>query len=160
VHAERLGALLAAHAFELSGDPTRPVGPPAQESDVPYLDFAPLDNAITRLKRSAKAYDDAYARAAGTGLLLNDAQRVQLDQLLQGLEQTLMTEDGLPGRPWFRHLLYAPGMLTGYGVKTMPTVREAIEEGRWDQASQFIPITAHAIDAYCQRLDAATALIH
>jgi len=79
---------------------------------------------------------------------------------LQGLEQTLMTEDGLPGRPWFRHLLYAPGMLTGYGVKTMPTVREAIEEGRWDQASQFIPITAHAIDAYCQRLDAATALIH
>jgi N-acetylated-alpha-linked acidic dipeptidase len=160
VHAQTLGALLAAHAFELSGDPTRAVGPPAQESEVPYLDFAPLDNAITRLKRSAKAYDDAYERAAGTGLVLNEAQRAQLDQVLQGLEQTLMSDDGLPGRPWFRHLLYAPGMFTGYGVKTMPTVREAIEEEHWDQAGQYIPITAHAIDAYSQRLDAATALLH
>jgi N-acetylated-alpha-linked acidic dipeptidase len=158
--AQTLSALLTARAFELSSDPTRPVGPPAQESEVPYLDFAPLDNAITRLKRSAKAYDEAYERAAGAGLALNDAQRAQLDQLLQGLEQTLMSEDGLPGRPWYRHLLYAPGLLTGYGVKTMPTVREAIEEGHWDQAGQYVPIVAQAIDAYCQRLDAATGLLH
>ena len=160
VHAQTLGALLAAHAFELSSDPTRAVGPPAQEAEVPYLDFAPLDNAITRLKHSAKAYDDAYERAAGAGLVLNEAQRAQLDQLLQGLEQTLMSEDGLPGRPWYRHLLYAPGLFTGYGAKTMPVVREAIEEEHWDQAGQYIPITAHAIDAYSKRLDAATALIH
>ncbi|MGA2564744.1 MAG: transferrin receptor-like dimerization domain-containing protein [Steroidobacteraceae bacterium] len=158
--AQTLSALLTARAFELSSDPTRPVGPPAQESEVPYLDFAPLDNAITRLKRSAKAYDEGYERAAGAGLALNDAQRAQLDQLLQGLEQTLMSEDGLPGRPWYRHLLYAPGLLTGYGVKTMPTVREAIEEGHWDQAGQYVPIVAQAIDAYCQRLDAATGLLH
>src|ERR1700722_19588015 len=155
-HAQTLSVLLAAHAFELAGDPTRPVGPPAQESEVPYLDFAPLDNAITRLKRSAKAYDDAYEHAAGTGLTLNEAQRAQLDQVLQGLEQTLMSDEGLPGRTWYRHLLYAPGMFTGYGVKTMPTVREAIEEEHWDQAGQYIPITAHAIDAYSKRLDAAT----
>jgi N-acetylated-alpha-linked acidic dipeptidase len=51
-------------------------------------------------------------------------------------------------------------MFTGYGVKTMPTVREAIEEEHWDQVGQYIPITAHAIDAYSQRLDAATALLH
>ena len=64
-HARVLAVLIAAHVFELSADPTRPIGPPAAESDVPYLDFAPLDNAIERLKRSAKSYDAEYDRAAG-----------------------------------------------------------------------------------------------
>jgi N-acetylated-alpha-linked acidic dipeptidase len=158
-HAQTLAALLAARAFEVASDPTRPVGPPARESDVPYLDFSPLDNAIARLKRSAKAYDEAYARASGNGLALVAAQRAELDHLLQGLEPDLTREDGLPGRPWYRHLLYAPGMFTGYGVKTMPGVREAIEQGNWDQAGQYIVITAHALDTYCQRLDSATALL-
>jgi len=158
-HAQALAALFAARAFELSSDPTRPVAPPAAESDVPYLDFAPLDNAIERLKRSAKAYDEAYEHAAAKGLALNSAQRAELDQLLQGLEQTLTSDDGLPGRSWYRHLIYAPGMYTGYGVKTMPGVREAIEERRWDEAGRYIAVTARSLDAYCRRLDAATALL-
>lgn len=158
-HAQALAALFAARAFELSSDPTRPVAPPAAESDVPYLDFAPLDNAIERLKRSAKAYDEAYEHAAAKGLALNSAQRAELDQLLQGLEQTLTSDDGLPDRSWYRHLIYAPGMYTGYGVKTMPGVREAIEERRWDEAGRYIAITARSLDAYCRRLDAATALL-
>jgi N-acetylated-alpha-linked acidic dipeptidase len=103
-HAQKLGVLLADEVFEISADPTRPVGPPAAESDVPYLDFAPLDNAIERLKRSAKAYDDAYQHAAQKGLALEAAERAELDRLLQGLEQALTNEDGLPGRPWFKHL--------------------------------------------------------
>jgi N-acetylated-alpha-linked acidic dipeptidase len=158
-HAQALAALFAARAFELSSDPTRPVGPPATESDVPYLDFAPIDNAIEHLKRSAKAYDEAYEHAAAKGLAPNSAQRAELDQLLQGLEQTLTSDDGLPGRSWYRHLIYAPGMYTGYGVKTMPGVREAIEERRWDEAGRYIGVTARSLDAYCQRLDAATALL-
>jgi N-acetylated-alpha-linked acidic dipeptidase len=158
-HAQALSALLTARAFELSSDPTRPVGPPAAESDVPYLDFAPLDNAIERLKRSAKAYDEAYERAAGKDLALDVAQGAELDRLLQGLEQALISDNGLPGRPWYRHLIYAPGMFTGYGVKTMPGVREAIEQRRWDEAGQYMAVTARALDAYCQRLDAATALL-
>jgi N-acetylated-alpha-linked acidic dipeptidase len=158
-HAQALSALLTARAFELSSDPTRPVGPPAAESDVPYLDFAPLDNAIERLKRSAKAYDEAYERAAGKDLALDVAQGAELDRLLQGLEQALISDNGLPGRPWYRHLIYAPGMFTGYGVKTMPGVREAIEQRRWDEAGQYMAVTARGLDAYCQRLDAATALL-
>ena len=128
--------------------------------DVPYLDFAPLDNAIERLKRSAKAYDDAYQHAAEMDLPLEATQRAELDRLLQGLEQTLTSDDGLPGRPWFKHLIDAPGIFTGYTAKTMPGVREAIEARRWDEAGQYIAITAGALEAYCQRLDTATALLH
>jgi N-acetylated-alpha-linked acidic dipeptidase len=158
-HSQMLGVLLADQVFELAADPTRPVGPPAAESDVPYLDFAPLDNAIERLKRSAKVYDEAYQHAAQKGLPLEAAERAQLDRLLQGLEQALTSDDGLPGRPWFKHLIYAPGIFNGYAAKTMPGVREAIEARRWDEAGQYIAITARALEAYCQQLDAATALL-
>jgi len=151
--------LLADQVFEISADPTRRVGPPAAESEVPYLDFAPLDNAIERLKRSTKAYDEAYQRAAGKGLVLEASQRAKLDQLLQGLEHTLTTDDGLPDRPWFKHLIYAPGKFTGYSAKTMPGVREAIEARSWDQAAQLIAVTAHALELYCQQLDSAAELL-
>jgi N-acetylated-alpha-linked acidic dipeptidase len=159
-HAHELAALLSARAFELASDPTRPVGPPAAESEVPYLDFAPLDNSIERLKRSAKAYDEAYQHMATKGLVLDSARSAELDRLLQGLEQELISNHGLPGRPWYRHLIYAPGMFTGYGVKTMPGVREAIEQRHWEEAGQYVAVTARALDAYCQRLDSAMALLH
>jgi N-acetylated-alpha-linked acidic dipeptidase len=158
-HAQKLSVLLAEQVFELSADPTRPVAPPAAESEVPFLDFAPLDNAIERLKSSTKAYDEAYQIAAKKGLALESAQRAQLDQLLQGLEQTLTIDDGLPERPWYKHLIYAPGRYSGYAVKTMPGVREAIEARRWDEAEQYIAITAHSLEGYCQRLEAATELL-
>ena len=158
-HAHKLSALLADQVFELSADPTRRVGPPAVESEVPYLDFAPLDNAIEHLKRSTKAYDEAYQRAAGKGLGLEAAQRAKLDQLLQGLESALTSHDGLPERPWYKHLIYAPGKFSGYSAKTMPGVREAIEARSWDEAGQYIAVTAHALDAYCQQLDAAAELL-
>jgi N-acetylated-alpha-linked acidic dipeptidase len=66
---------------------------------------------------------------------------------------------GLPGREWYRHYIYAPGLLTGYGVKTLPGVREAIEDNRWDQANQFTVLTADVLAKYCERLDQATALV-
>jgi N-acetylated-alpha-linked acidic dipeptidase len=155
-HAHKLNVLLADQVFELATDPTRRVGPPAAESEVPYLDFAALDNSIERLKRSAKAYDEAYQHAAEKGLVFDAAQGAELDRLLQGLEQTLISEGGLPERPWYKHLIYAPGRYTGYSTKTMPGVREAIEARRWDEADQYIGVTARALEAYCQRLDAAT----
>jgi len=156
-HAHTLGELLDAQAFELSGDPQQPLSPPAREADVPFLDFAPLDNALARLERSARDYDAAYAGAATRGLALSDVQRRQIDGLLQGIEQTLTDERGLPARPWYRHLIYAPGMLTGYGAKTMPGVREAIEGRRWDEANEYVRTTAAALQNYCARLDTATA---
>ena len=122
---------------------------------VPAVDLAPLDGAVARLKVSAKAYDDAVA-AAGP---LKPALRVALDGLLQGAEQSLTDPRGLPGRPWYKHLGYAPGLLTGYGAKTLPGVREAIEARRWAEAGDYIGRTAQVLLVLSDRLDKAAALL-
>jgi N-acetylated-alpha-linked acidic dipeptidase len=157
--AEDLGKLLDQNAFGLAADPTRPVLPPAREPAVPYLNFSPLQNVEARLKTSAVAYDELYAKLAAGNLRLTPAQLKDLNALLQGMEQTLTDTRGLPGRDWYKHLIYAPGMLTGYGVKTLPGVREAIEANHWDEANQYTTITAAVLGAYCDRLDRATALL-
>ncbi|HEY7639376.1 MAG TPA: M28 family metallopeptidase [Steroidobacteraceae bacterium] len=154
--ADDLTQLLDRNAFELAADPTRRVGPPEREPEVPYLNLAALDNAVARVKKSAKAYDDAFA---ARGADIGAAQAAQLNSLLRGLEATLTNARGLPGREWYRHYIYAPGLLTGYGVKTLPGVREAIEDNKWDQANQFAGLTAEVLLKYCERLDQATALL-
>jgi N-acetylated-alpha-linked acidic dipeptidase len=158
-NAEELGKLLDQNAFSLAADPTRAVLPPAREPAVPYLNFAPLDNVATRLKASAKAYDDLYARFVAGSLQLTPARTKELNALLQGMEQTLTSPRGLPGREWYEHLIYAPGMLTGYGVKTVPGVRESIEANKWDEANEYSAITAAALSAYCDRIDRAAAVL-
>jgi N-acetylated-alpha-linked acidic dipeptidase len=157
--AEELGRLLDQNVFTLAADPTRVVLPPAREPAVPYLNFAALDNVVLQLKTSAKAYDAAYAKFEAGELKLTAAQVDELNGLLQGMEQTLTAARGLPGREWFKHLIYAPGMLTGYGVKTLPGVRESIESNQWAVANEYSAVTASALNAYCARLDRATAVL-
>jgi len=159
-NAAALAALLDSRAFELAADPTRPLGPPERIPEVATLDFAPLDAAIARLAKSAAAYDAARARVDAGTASLDARERTKLNALLQGLEQALTDPQGLPGREWYRHLIYAPGLLTGYGVKTLPGVREAAEDDRWDEANRYVGITAAALAAYCDRLDEATALLN
>jgi N-acetylated-alpha-linked acidic dipeptidase len=158
--AEELGKLLDQNAFTAASDPTKPVAPPEREPEVPYFEFASLDNVLARLQKSARGYDELYAKVSDGSLKLTVTQRRQLDDLLRGLEQTLTDSRGLPGRDWYRHLIYAPGMLTGYGVKTLPGVREAIEQDRFEEAGRYIPITAAALGAYCDRLDQAAAVLN
>jgi N-acetylated-alpha-linked acidic dipeptidase len=157
--AEELGKLLDQNAFTLTADPTRVVLPPAREPAVPYLNFAALDNIVLQLKTSAKAYDAAYAQLEAGEVKLTAAQIDELNGLLQGMEQTLTAARGLPGREWFKHLIYAPGMLTGYGVKTLPGVRESIESNQWAVANEYSAVTASALNVYCARLDRATAVL-
>lgn len=157
--AEQLGQLLDQHAFALAADPTRPVLAPEREPAVPYLDLAPLDNVAVRLTKTAEDYDRLYAKLAAGTSKLTATQAQELDGLLQGMEGTLLYARGLPGREWYKHLIYAPGLYTGYGVKTLPGVREAIEENRWDQANQYAVLTAAALSAYCDRLDRAVTLL-
>lgn len=156
-NSEDLAKLLDQKAFTLSTDPTEVVLPPEREAEVPYLDFAALDNAAARLKKSAKAYDDANTNNASSLTLV---QRQDLNSLLRGLERTLTSAQGLPRRQWYKHLIYAPGLLTGYGVKTIPGVREAIDEKQWDEANQFVIVTAKALNAYADRLDQATGVLN
>jgi N-acetylated-alpha-linked acidic dipeptidase len=159
-HASELATLLEQNAFALATDPTRPVLAPARERAVPQVDFTAMDAAVARLRKSAQAYDAGYRRLLAAEVRLSAAQRVQLDGLLQGMEQKLTDPRGLPGREWFKHFIYAPGALTGYGVKTLPGVREAIDEDRWPEANEYAGITAQVLNAYCDQLEQATRLLN
>ena len=154
--ADMQAALLRDHAFQLAADPTRPRAAPAALGPVPFLAFSPLENASARLTRSAHAYDMALAHG-GAGLPADRLAR--LDALMLSIDQTLAPDGGLPGRPWYRNLIFAPGRFTGYQAKTFPAVREAIEERRWADADRYAGVTALALDAYSDRLDAARGVI-
>ena len=151
-HAEALDRLLDDKAFALAADPTEPWGPPDREAPVPNLDFSALDTALSRLRESARAFDKVAVRAP----VVPADRLANVNAILQGLEQAMTDDRGLPGRPWYKHLIYAPGLLTGYGAKTLPGVREAIEGRRWDEASDYIGRTAKALDAVSAKLDEAT----
>jgi N-acetylated-alpha-linked acidic dipeptidase len=138
-------ALITQGDFKLAADPTKvQLAPPAQAA-VPALALAPLDQAVARLKRSAKAFDQAYATAMASGAL-SSAQAAQLSAALQGIDETLLSPEGLPGRPWYENLVYAPGLETGYGVKTLPGVREGVEGRRWEEADRYATLTADRLD--------------
>jgi N-acetylated-alpha-linked acidic dipeptidase len=151
--------LLDSHAFTLDADPTRPIAPPARDSDMPAIDLAPLDESAKRLDKSALAFQTAYARQAATGFELPPSQRQELNRGMARMEQALGDPAGLPGRAWFKHLIYAPGMLTGYDVKTVPGVREAIESRRWAEANRYALVTAEALDRYRTQLERLTLLL-
>jgi N-acetylated-alpha-linked acidic dipeptidase len=149
-----LSKLLDDGEFQLSMDPNLPRSAPQRTGEVPYLNFADLDNAIERLRASAAAFDARYKRLAADEDAPNQAR---FNAVLAGLEQALTDPHGLPGREWYQHMIYAPGMHTGYGVKTLPGIREAIEERRWDEANQYIGVVARALNAYSARLDRAVS---
>ncbi len=116
-----------------------PTTPPARETPPPFLNFAPLDNALEALRQSAGRYDSAFGAAgAGEGSGFGKAAAAGLNASLVESERRLTNDAGLPKRSWFTHLIYAPGFYTGYGVKTLPGVREAIEQKDWQLAQQEI----------------------
>jgi N-acetylated-alpha-linked acidic dipeptidase len=147
---------LEGHFFALASDPTKPRGEPTPLKSVPHFNFAPLENAVDRLKGSAAAYDTALAEK---GPKLSDAGKAKLFDLARQAEEALAPADGLPGRPWYRNLIYAPGTLTGYSAKTLPGVREAIEQERWDDADRYAALTAAALNAYADQLDAGVQIM-
>jgi N-acetylated-alpha-linked acidic dipeptidase len=150
---------LRERTLELAADPSRTFVAPPPRDAVPHLNFAPLRNARRRLEESARAYDQALAaRLAAPGGIPADTQQA-LDALLLQAERTLTRPEGLPGRPWFRHLVYAPGFYTGYGVKTLPGVREALERRTWPLADEQTVIAAAALEALAAHLDRGTALL-
>jgi N-acetylated-alpha-linked acidic dipeptidase len=155
---EQKNKLIDANAYILASDPTETYVQPEKAGAVPFLNLAALDNAVLRLKQSAKACDEAGAQSLAAGLPLTGPQRAEIESLLQGMEQSLTDGTGLPGRDWFRHMIYAPGLLTGYGVKTLPGVREAIEARRWAEAEKYSDITARVLGSYSDRLDKLSAI--
>jgi N-acetylated-alpha-linked acidic dipeptidase len=154
--AETQAKLLAANAFHLADDPSKTSGPPTVLKRVPYFNMAPLENAVDHLKRSAKAYDTALA---ARGARQSKGTKETLIELARQAEQSLIVDVGLPGRDWYKHLIYAPGRYTGYEAKTLPGVREAIEEERFADVGRYAALTGAALDAYADKLDEGVRLM-
>ena len=141
----------------LAADPReRFVAPKAKEA-VPFVNFAPLQNALARVQESARAFDRARAARAEEALPAETQKAV--DQVLMHAEQALTRPEGLPIRPWFRHQVYAPGFYTGYGVKTLPGVREALEQRDWKAAEEQAVLAARTLEGFAAQIDRATALL-
>jgi N-acetylated-alpha-linked acidic dipeptidase len=151
--AEEIRLNLNEGVYRATNDPRDPtVAPPAKEIP-PYLNFAPLDNAAAALDRAAADYTKALAGTQGKPLQPDRLKTLNQDLALA--ERKLTNPQGLPRRPWMQHLLYAPGWYTGYSAKTLPGVREAIEEGRYVEAEEQVVLVARALQdeaAWVERL--------
>ncbi len=152
---EEMDRELDLHELAAAADPTETFVPPARKQPVPHLNFAPLENAVAALERSAKEYGRALA-ARGA---LSGSAAAAVDADLMATERALVAGDGLPRRPWYRHEIYAPGFYTGYGVKTLPGVREAIEQRDWKEAEDEVGIEAKAIEGFAAEVDRAAAAL-
>jgi len=134
--------------FTATADPKETHIPPEREEPPPYLNFAPLDNAADTLTRSAARYQKALEKAQANGAaVLAHASLQQVNRTLIESERRLTSSEGLPGRPWFQHQIYAPGFYTGYGVKTLPAVREAIEQKKWKEADVALAEVGKILDS-------------
>jgi N-acetylated-alpha-linked acidic dipeptidase len=149
-HAKERDLELSEGVFNALKDPKKHRVPPPAEPMPPYLNFAPLDQASDDLTDAAKAFDSAFADAAGV-------VPASLNAEIASAEQSLIDSGGLPNRPWYQNLIYAPGFYTGYGVKTLPGVREAIEQKNWKESDGEIVRAAAAIEREADLLKKMTA---
>ncbi|MGE5726470.1 MAG: transferrin receptor-like dimerization domain-containing protein [Acidobacteriota bacterium] len=142
--------------FHAINDPRRPTLAPPREKVPPYLNFAPLENAVAQLNRSAQRYQEALQKGWASPQEVPAAVLADLNRKMMESERRLTDDAGLPRRPWYKHMIYAPGVYTGYGVKTMPGVREAIEQKRWPEADAEIIRVSKVLENESALIDSAT----
>ena len=145
--------VISGNNYQLAADPTKTEKLPIRKVEVPFIDFSALQNSLVNLDRSATALSDRIAKGN-----ISSTSLKALNEALYMAEQKLLTSTGLPRRPWYKHTIYAPGFYTGYGVKTMPGVREAIEQRDWKEAQDQIEIAAKAISRLAEHLNNTTKL--
>lgn len=156
---ERNGLIDGGH-YARALDPKENVRPPKKEDPVPHINFAPLLNARDTLAKNADAYEKALKAVLVGEKTLSTDRQAELNKIVYRSERAFIREEGLPRRPWFRHLIYAPGYYTGYGVKTLPGIREAIEERSWNEADAFVDLTAAAISKFAKEIDRAARILN
>ena len=144
-------------AYHAAYDPRKPTVAPPPEDIPPHLNFAPLENALEVLSKSADRYQTALNKAAASGFSGTDQQMTSLNQKLLQSERRLTDPAGLPRRAWYKHMIYAPGVYTGYAPKTMPGIREAIEQRHWQEADTEIQRVANVLENEAALIDSATA---
>ena len=141
--------------FALTEDPHHKTVPPRKEDVPPFLNLAPLDNGMAALQRASEAYSHALARVSANAPS-GDALR-QANARLIAVERALTLKEGLPNREWFKNQIYAPGFYTGYGVKTLPGVRESIEQKQWPLADREIALAGETLANAAAAIDSAAA---
>lgn len=129
----------------------------AELEDAPALDLAPVRAALDELGGAAHAYERVLARLGSTDSSAASPDDLKaLNRLVYQSERAFRHEAGHPKREWFKHLVYAPGFYTGYGVKTLPGIREGVEQEAWDEVDTYVPVVTAAIERLAQQLDSAT----
>jgi N-acetylated-alpha-linked acidic dipeptidase len=146
-------------AFTITNDPRRPLRPPVAQTPPPHFDFAPLLNAQDSLSKAAERFERSYTDWSKGSASGGDAALHGVNDRLVQSERALLAADGLKNRPWYKHLLYAPGFYTGYGVKTMPGIREAIEQDKWSEVNGEIIRVAGALQREAALLNEAAAML-
>ncbi|MBK6389365.1 MAG: M28 family peptidase [Saprospiraceae bacterium] len=147
--------LITENIYNLAKDPQKPYKSPDEKDLVPYINFSNLENTMVSLKNSA----DAFQKLSANAMQASPDKQKEVNQLLFHIEQSLLQADGLPGRKWYKHQIYAPGLYTGYGVKTIPGVREGIEQRNFVQAQENIEIVAGTLNTYVSELNKAIMVI-
>ena len=147
---------LAEGMYEATADPRYSWVTPKKEEVPPHLNFAPLDNAVESLERSSAEYQKALDRvSANGGAALASASVKEVNEMLIQCEHKLTTPEGLPGRFWYKHELYAPGVYTGYAAKAIPAVREGLEQKKWKEAEESAARVAKVLESEAQHISAA-----
>jgi N-acetylated-alpha-linked acidic dipeptidase len=144
--------------YQATADPRRPQLPPPGETVPPFVNFAPLKNAIAALKKSADRYSRALNSYTAAGSPELPAQsRALINADLLGISRLFLNQKGLPDRPWFKNQIYAPGAYTGYGAKPIAAVREYMDEKKWREAEGQVPQVAQVIENVAAGIDKAAA---
>jgi N-acetylated-alpha-linked acidic dipeptidase len=141
---EEENKMIRDNLFDLATDPLNRIKSPEIKDPVPYLNFSDLENALVQLRDTTCEFRKLY----GNALLLPADRQKELNEILFTVERSLLNDKGLPGRPWYKHQIYAPGYYTGYGVKTLPGIREAIEQRRWKEAQENIEAVSKTLEGY------------
>lgn len=147
--------MLKDNLYHLAKDPANNYLLPLAKEPVPFLNWSPLENALDQLKLVSEEFKKRYASASQ----LPNNKIQELNFILYQAERSLLQQNGLPRRPWYRHQIYAPGFYTGYGVKTIPGIREAVEQRFWKEAQDNIDIMAKTIEAYIAQVKAANTIL-
>ncbi|MFM7486510.1 MAG: M28 family metallopeptidase, partial [Cytophagales bacterium] len=140
--------------YVLAKDPTEKYVPPTAKEAVPFLNFSSLQNAVANLEKTSATFADLYAANPKPNTNL-----ANLNKLLYQSERKLLTEGGLPRRAWYKHTIYAPGFYTGYGVKTLPGIREAIEQRNWKEAQEQIEIVTNTLTKFSIQVDLVNKIL-
>jgi N-acetylated-alpha-linked acidic dipeptidase len=144
--------------YEAAADPRETWVAPKKEDLPPHLNFAPLDNAVEALSRSSAEYQKALERlSANGGAAFRSASVADVNELLLQSERKLTSPEGLPGRSWYKHELYAPGTYTGYAAKAIPAVRENLEQKKWKEAEESAARVAKVLEDESALISAAAA---